>query len=73
MHNGIIENYLKLKNQLISEGFTFYSQTDTEVIVNLLQKNRDGNLLSTIQKTTKQLVGAYALLIMRRDQPDKIV
>lgn len=73
VHNGIIENYLKLKNQLISEGFTFYSQTDTEVIVNLLQKNRDGNLLSTIQKTTKQLVGAYALLIMRRDQPDKIV
>jgi glucosamine--fructose-6-phosphate aminotransferase (isomerizing) len=72
-HNWIIENYLKLKQQLISDWFTFYSQTDTEVIVNLLQKNRDGDFLSTVQKTTKQLVGAYALLIINKDIPGEII
>lgn len=73
VHNGIIENYLKLKQWLIDDGFTFYSQTDTEVIANLLEANRDGDFLSTVQKTTKQLVWAYALLIINKQLLGQII
>ena len=73
VHNGIVENYLKLKQWLIDRWYTFYSQTDTEVIANLLQSNRDGDMLSTVQETTKQLVWAYALLIINKKVPGQIV
>lgn len=73
VHNGIIENYLKLKQSLMDAGFNFYSQTDTEVIANLLEFNRDGDFLTTVQKTTKQLVWAYALLIINKQFPDQII
>lgn len=67
VHNGIIENYNELKTMLIEKGFTFYSQTDTEVIVNLLQYNYtlnpSTNVFETIKKTIEELRGTYGLLI----------
>ena len=50
VHNGIIENYFKLKNELITKGYIFYGQTDSEVIANLLDDNRNGNFLETVEK-----------------------
>lgn len=72
VHNGIIENYLTLKKELISEGYTFSSQTDTEVAVNLLEKYYNGDVLEAIDKCTEVLEGSYALGIMCRDFPDRI-
>ncbi len=63
VHNGIIENQRKLKNELEQEWYTFYSETDTEVVPALLAKYRNGNLLETIEKVLPLLHGAYALLI----------
>ena len=76
VHNGIIENYNELKNMLIGEGFTFYSQTDTEVIVNLLQYNysisNNKNVFETIKKTIGELSGTYGLLIQSLYDPNKL-
>ena len=76
VHNGIIENYNELKNMLIGEGFTFYSQTDTEVIVNLLQYNysisNNKNVFETIKKTIGELSGTYGLLIQSLYESDKL-
>lgn len=72
VHNGIIENYLTLKKELISEGFTFKSQTDTEVIANLLEKFYEGDVLTAINKCACLFEGSYALGILCRDFPDKI-
>lgn len=73
VHNGIIENYQTLKKDLQKNGFIFASQTDTEVIAHLLENNYDGDLVSTVSKTAKMLTGAYALCILCRDCPDKII
>ncbi len=73
VHNGIIENYKELKDGLIQQGFSFISQTDTEVVAHLLEKNYNGNLLETVLKTVKSLSGSYALCILCRDYPDTIV
>lgn len=62
VHNGIIENYEELKTML--NGYTFYSQTDTEVICNLLQYNYKGNVYNAIHDTIHMLRGSYALIIM---------
>lgn len=72
VHNGIIENYLPLKKELISEGFTFKSQTDTEVVVNLLEKYYSGDVLSALKRSLALLEGSYALGIVCRDFPDRI-
>lgn len=64
VHNGIIENYNELKLFLIEKGYTFYSETDTEVICNLLQYNYSGNVYNTIRKTIRLLKGTYAFVIM---------
>ncbi len=72
VHNGIIENYLPLKKELISEGFTFKSQTDTEVIVNLLEKYYSGDVISALKRALALLEGSYALGIVCRDFPDRI-
>ena len=55
VHNGIVENYHKLKQELIAQGYAFYGETDTEVIANLLDANWTGNFLETVEKTLKQL------------------
>ena len=73
VHNGIIENYRKLKTELEADWYTFYGQTDTEVIGNLLQKHRTGDLVETVQDITKRIRGAYALLIVCTDNPNHMV
>lgn len=72
VHNGIIENYLELKNMLVNEGYTFNSETDTEVIPNLLLHNYDGDIKTAISKTVKQLKGSFALGIICKDNPDAL-
>lgn len=72
VHNGIIENYLPLKKELLGEGFTFKSSTDTEVIANLLEKYYEGDVLSALSKCRRVLEGSYALCIICRDFPDTL-
>ncbi len=72
VHNGIIENYLPLKKELLSEGFVFKSSTDTEVIANLLEKYYDGDVLEALGKCRKVLEGSYAVCVLCRDFPDMI-
>ncbi|MEI7477472.1 MAG: class II glutamine amidotransferase [bacterium] len=73
VHNGIIENYHKIKQDLLAHGYTFYGETDTEVVANLLSYNRDGNFLSTVETTLSQLRGAYALLIVSNHAPEEMI
>lgn len=70
VHNGIIENYATLKDELIKKGYVFISETDTEVIAQLLEDNYDGDMLSTISKTISMLQGSYALGIISTYEPD---
>jgi glucosamine--fructose-6-phosphate aminotransferase (isomerizing) len=76
VHNGIIENYTTLKKQLISRGKTFHSQTDTEIIAQLLEEiyttSQGISFEQAIQLTLKQIVGTYGLAIVNKDIPDKI-
>jgi len=77
IHNGIIENYTSLKKELVSRGYTFKSETDTEVLVNLIediQKNNDGIALSeAVRIALNEVIGAYAIVVMSKSDPDKIV
>jgi glucosamine--fructose-6-phosphate aminotransferase (isomerizing) len=74
VHNGIIENYLELKQQLAKEGHQFVTETDTEVIAHLVEKNLNGAPLEeAVRKTVKQLNGVYALAILSSKDPNKIV
>ena len=72
VHNGIIENYKELKNYLISEGFNFKSQTDTEVIVNLIELNykKYNNVYESIKNTIDNLTGTYGLIIQSTFEPN---
>jgi len=72
VHNGIIENYNELKQQLIKYGYTFYSQTDTEVIVNLIDYNYNNNMTDAIKKTIYDMRGTYGLLIQSLYEPNKL-
>ena len=73
VHNGIIENYRALKNMLIHEGHTFTTETDTEVIPNLLAHFDTGDFAETVKKVVPLLKGSFALSIMSKSQPDKII
>jgi glucosamine--fructose-6-phosphate aminotransferase (isomerizing) len=73
VHNGIIENYMALKEELINQGHLFLSDTDTEVIAHLLKENYSGNIIETVQIVTKKLKGSYALGILCANEPDKII
>ncbi len=73
VHNGIIENYLQLREQLEAEGVVFKSKTDTEVVVHLLDKYYEGNLLDAVFKTISDLRGAYALCIVSADHDNELV
>ena len=64
VHNGIIENYLELKNKLIKEGVEFKSETDTEIVAALLNYNYHGDVLECVKETLKELKGSYALGIL---------
>ena len=72
VHNGIIENYKKLKDFLVGEGYSFASETDTEVAAKLLDYYYDGDPMKTIAKVLSEIKGSYALGIMFRDFPDEI-
>lgn len=73
VHNGIIENYKELKEQLIAEGHYFKSATDTEVIVHLIEKHMDGDLKRAVALTLPLLKGSYALGVISAQKPDYII
>lgn len=76
VHNGIIENYAVLKEKLTAEGYAFASDTDTEVLVQLIdyiQKKGNYNLVTAVQLALKEVVGAYAIAVMDRENPEMIV
>ena len=76
IHNGIIENYAPLKEELIKRGYVFHSDTDTEVLVNLIeevQKKEKIKLGKAIQIALNQVVGAYAIAVFDKKNPDEIV
>ena len=72
VHNGIVENYIELREELIKKGYHFESQTDTEVIVHLVEMYYKGNFKMAVMKASERLQGSYALGIVCADQPDKI-
>ncbi len=72
-HNGIIENYKSLKEKLETEGHVFRSNTDTEVLAHLIEKHFSGNLEEAVLNALGQVEGAYALAIIAKDDPDKVV
>ncbi len=80
VHNGIIENYVELRKELEKEGYSFYSQTDTEVIPNLIQyfydkdeKNDELKIVRAVKNTTDKLIGSYAIEVVSNENPDKMV
>ena len=75
VHNGIIENYESLRTRLMNLGRVFESDTDSEVVVHLIDEYRDGaeNLLEAVLQTTRDLEGAFALGVMSSDEPGKII
>ena len=72
VHNGIIENFHSLKQMLIENGFAFQSETDSEVIANLLEFNYEGDVKMCIQKTTKDLEGTWGLAIICLEFPEQL-
>ncbi|GAX86868.1 glucosamine--fructose-6-phosphate aminotransferase [Lebetimonas natsushimae] len=72
VHNGIIENYQKIKKELEKENIEFISQTDTEVIVKLFEHFCNGDVFEAFKKTIKKIDGAYAVLLITEKAPDKI-
>ena len=72
VHNGIIENYLELREMLLAKGYVFHSETDTEVVVHLIDMYYDGNLKETVMRATARLEGSYVLGILCADEPDRL-
>ena len=76
IHNGIIENYATLKKELIARGYVFSSDTDTEVLVNLIEEvQKRGNLKlgKAVQLALNRVIGAYAIAVFDRKKPNEIV
>jgi glutamine---fructose-6-phosphate transaminase (isomerizing) len=73
VHNGIIENHEDLRAELQARGYTFTSQTDTEVIAHLVHSFYDGDLLDAVQRALPRLKGAYAIAVFCRDEPHRVV
>ncbi len=73
VHNGIIENYLVLREELMEKGYEFISETDTEVIPCLIDYYYDGDLVDAVKKAVSRLEGAYALGIIHKDHPDMLI
>ena len=72
VHNGIIENYKSLKKRL-AEKYDFYGETDTEVVAKLIEDMYEKDLKTTMEKVSSQLVGAYSLAVLDRENPTEIV
>ncbi len=75
VHNGIVENYRSLRDELESEGVHFQSETDTEVIVQLIERylSTSGSLISAVRKTLNEIQGAHGLVVFSQDEPDKLI
>lgn len=74
VHNGIVENFSSLREELESEGAEFKSETDTEVIVHLIERYlTEGNLTAAVQKALRHLKGAHGIVVMSKNEPDKII
>ncbi|MFM0619937.1 glutamine--fructose-6-phosphate transaminase (isomerizing) [Paraburkholderia nemoris] len=73
VHNGIIENYESLREMLRGKGYTFVSQTDTEVIAHLIHSLYRGDLFAAVREAVGQLHGAYAIAVLHKDQPHTVV
>ncbi|MDR3714055.1 MAG: glutamine--fructose-6-phosphate transaminase (isomerizing) [Puia sp.] len=76
IHNGIIENYTQLKSELVHKGYTFTSDTDTEVLLNFIEDIRQNNgcgLEEALRIALKRVTGAYVLILMDEDQPDMLI
>ena len=76
IHNGIIENYAQLKKELLNKGYTFKSETDTEVLLNFIEeiyKNSNGPLEEAVRIALKRVSGAYVILLLDEDNPDTII
>jgi glucosamine--fructose-6-phosphate aminotransferase (isomerizing) len=73
VHNGVIENYAALKQQLQEKGVTFRSETDTEVIAHLIAENLDGDLVAAVRQALTRLKGTYGLAVLSKSAPGRIV
>ena len=73
IHNGIIENYVELKDRLTAAGHRFVSETDTEVLAHLIRDAYDGDLLAAVREAVREARGAFAIAVLCRDLPDRIV
>jgi glucosamine--fructose-6-phosphate aminotransferase (isomerizing) len=73
VHNGIIENYAALRAQLIAEGHRFASQTDTEVLAHLIERQYNGDLVAAVRRTLSEVNGAFALGVISSDAPDRLI
>ncbi|HRQ50952.1 MAG TPA: glutamine--fructose-6-phosphate aminotransferase, partial [Agriterribacter sp.] len=76
IHNGIIENYAPLKQELIKKGYTFHSDTDTEVLLYFIediQKNNSSTLEEALRIALKRIVGAYVIVLIDQDNPDTLI
>ncbi|RLG31267.1 glutamine--fructose-6-phosphate aminotransferase, partial [Methanosarcinales archaeon] len=73
VHNGIIENYIEIKDTLIKLGHEFKSETDTEVLPHLIEEYYDGDLESAVRSSLSMVRGSYALAVISVDNPGKIV
>jgi len=73
IHNGIIENYVEIKKELLEQGVKFSSDTDSEVVAQLFSKLYDGDLYSTLKKALKRIRGTYAFAIIHKDFPDRMI
>ena len=73
VHNGIIENYQKLKKNLLKNKHELLSETDTEILVHLIEDNYKGDLESAVRKSLKSVVGSYAIVVIHKNEPDKLV
>ena len=73
VHNGTIDNYLDIKSSLVNEGFNFLSESDTEVIPNLLSKYYEGDLVKAVSKILDEIEGIYTIAAIHVDNPEQIV
>ncbi len=73
VHNGIIENYMEIKEMLLSKGHVFRSETDSEVIAHLMEELDTGDFLETVRKILPYITGTYTLLFLDREHPDTII